>query len=402
MVRTMAGIPDIDERSRAWVAAGLVDAAQADRIVAFERELLRATPGAAAAPAPPAARDRMQALFGVFGALLVGLGVLLTVITNWDSIGDLVKLGLLVGTMLVAYGGGLLADGRGAPRWVGTIAYVVGMLVFAGGIFVVADMYNVQAHEPFGPLLIALFGTGIALLADRMAVGWIAAVGWLGWAMFEVVQSLEPLVDEEMMAPLFASVVLGAITAVSLGWALSSAVRRDSIAVPLRNLAMGGLALALVQASFAWHLDDDISSALRRPEPWIALVAAIASIGLLLRHAQLDHRRSFAAALAAIAVVIMVVACWPNDVLVAVVASVVLGLGGVGLVLLGLVESRRELFGWGIAWLVALVVTRYADFMASVDLGGPGFIGAGLLLIVVAVLIGRSRTLWRRREEVLQ
>jgi uncharacterized membrane protein len=394
----------VAERVRVWVDAGLIDAAQADRIVAFEREALLSARAAEAAtvPAPPAARDRMQALFGVLGALLVGLGVLLTVITNWDSIGDLTKLGLLVGTMLIAYGGGLIADGRGAPRWAGTVAWVVGMLVFSGGLFVVADMYNVQVHEPFGPLVIALFGTGIALLTERMAVGWIAAAGWLGWAMFEVVQSLEPLVDEELMAPLLASVVFGGIAAVSLGWALSGEGRRAAIALPLRSLAMLGLMFALVQASFAWHFDDDIDSAIGRPEPWIALVVAIVAIGLLVRHAQLEHRRWFAAALLLTAVVIMAVACWPNDVLTAVVASTVLGLGGIGLVLLGLVDSRSELFGWGIAWLVVLVASRYADFMASVDLGGPGFIGAGLLLIVVAVLIGRSRTLWRRREEVLQ
>lgn len=415
----VTGIPDIGERARAWVAAGLIDDARAERIVAFEREALLVAPAPVAAPpTTPPARDRMQALFGVLGALLVGLGALLTAITNWDAIGDLAKLALLVGTMLVAYVGGLLADGRGSPRWAGTVAWVVGMLVFSGGLFVVANLYNVRVHEPFGPLLVALFGTGIALLADRMAVGWIAAAGWLAWAVLEVVRSLEPLVDEEVMAPLLASVVCCAVAATSLGWALSGAARRsgaegtgglrslvqrgDCIAVPLRTLALLGLTFALVQASFAWHLGVEIDSALGRSEPWITLVVASAAIGLLLRHAQLVHRRAFAAALLAVAIVTMVIACWPHDVLVAVVASTILGLGGFGLVLLGLVESRGELFGWGIAWLVVLVVTRYADFMASVELGGPGFIGAGLLLIVLAVLIGRSRTLWRRREEVLQ
>ena len=401
---------DIESRTRAWQDAGIIDDAQRARIVEFEL---------GAAPQAIGARERMQALFGVLGTLLVGLGVLLTVITNWDSIGDLLKLGMLVTTLVVAHGAALVADARSLPRWIGTIGHVVGMLVFFGGLYVVGFLYNVQAHAPLALLLVAVTGTAIALLADRMAVGWIAAVGWLGWGFQEVVESLDELHDEAMLAPMFESVLLGGITAVALAWALAGQARRDGeagtvglrslvargdcIAVPLRTLAMAGVGFMLTVATFAWHLSArDLDAAFDQPAPWIAAVVSLAAIAACATRAPFVHRRSFAVALSGVALGVVLLASWPHDVVIAVAASVVLGAGGAGLVLLGLVESRSELFGWGIAWLVVLVATRYADFMASVDLGGPGFIGAGLLLIAMAVLVGRSRSLWRRRGEVLR
>lgn len=397
---------DINERVRSWQDAGIIDAAQADRIVAFEL----GEPDSAAATSPDAshhaARDRMQALFGVLGVLLVGLGVLLTVIANWNSIDDLVKLGLLISSMLIAYVAGVVADARHAPRWVGTIAFAVGMLLFSGGIFIIGALYNIQVHRPLGMLLVAIFGTAIAVLSGRMTVGWIAAIGWLGWGMHELVVSLDDLNDidgQRMLIQVVAAAAVGSVAALSAGWAMADTTRHaDVVGLPLRTLATVGLTGLLVQSTFAWHAHGLLEDATLRPEPWIMGAAALLAAGSMYRLAPFTHRRALAVACGIFCVAALASSLWPQGTFIAVAASGALTIGGVGLVFVGLIESRRELFIWGIAWLSLLVVTRYLDFMTSVDAGGPGFIGAGVLLLIIAVLIGRSSRLWRHREAVMR
>lgn len=408
----MASADDIRERTREWVAAGIIQPAQADRIAAFEHDRDQHAAGVAAAVD---ARSRLQAVFGVLGGVLVGLGLLLTAATNWDHFTDTLKVAIIVAGMVVAYAVALVADGRGAPRWAGSVAWLVGVGIFAGGLAVLADVYNVDAHEPLLVLLVALAATTIALLAERLAVGWIAGAAVLGWIGWELGASLDALREERFAPALASCLVLVGIAGLATSFvveALSQRAQRSSAAhelarrmhvlvLPLRSVALLLLLGVLVQATFAWHWHWELDAVPPRAEQWIALALAAAACAALLRGGDLIHRRTVASTLLATGASSIAVVWIHEPHLAAVTAAVLLGLGGVGLVLLGLVESRGELFTWGVAWLAVLVVTRYLDFVFAVDLGGPGFIGAGLLLMVVAWLVGRSRRLWSKRAEVV-
>lgn len=412
----MSSSNDIREHARDWVAAGIIDAVQAERIGAYESSRDVGSTGPVPANAT-ASRARMQALFGVLGGLLVGLGVLLTVATNWGEIADPLKVVIITSSMLVAYACALVADARAAPSWAGTVAYVVGSGLFAAGVVIIGTVYNVQAHEPFGALLVALAATTIALLTQRMTVGWVAAVAWMVWIGAELVTALDDLADERMAPALVSSFVFVGIAAFATSLALDGTARRvgergargwlalaartDVVTVPLRSIALLGLLFVLTQAGFAWHWDFTLDAQAPLLEQWLTFAGALVAIAALARLARIDHRGSIAIALVVAAVVTLGVAIVHEQLLAAIAASTLLGLGGIGLVLIGMVASRQDLFVWGIAWLVVLVVSRYLDFVFSVELGGIGFIGAGLLLLLLAWFIGRSRRLWRRREEVV-
>lgn len=412
----MSSSNDIRERARDWVAAGIIDAGQAERIGAYEATRDVAVPGA-----PPAAatssRAGMQALFGVLGGLLVGLGVLLTVATNWAEIADPLKVAILVASMLVAYAAALVADARNAPDWAGSVAYLVGIGLFAAGIVIIGTVYNVRSHEPFAALLVALAATAIALLSQRMTVGWVAAAAWLVWLGTELGTALDDLAEERMASALVSSLVLLGIAAFAISLALEGVARRvgeggasgwrvwlartDVVTVPLRSSSLLGLLFVLTQAGFAWHWEFALGAEAPQLEQWLAFAGAIVAIAALARFARVDHRRALVASLAGAAVLTLGVAVVHEQLIAAIGASTLLGLGGIGLVLLGMVASRQDLFVWGIAWLAVLVISRYLDFVFSVELGGIGFIGAGLLLLLLAWLVGRSRRLWRRRAEVV-
>ncbi len=403
----MGSADDIRERSTDWVAAGIIEPEQARQIDAYERE--RDAGAGESAPAHDT-RAKMQAIFGVLGGLLVGLGVLLTVATNWDVIADPFKVVIIVVFMLASYLVGFVVDARGAPRWSGSVAWVVGVGTFAGGLAILGEEFNVGVHKPLAALFVALAATAVAVFAERTTVGWVAGAAWLGWLAWEAGDSLSGMPEELFAGALMSCVVLVGISGFAASFVLegfsnagagSTASRLRVLDLPLRCASLLMLLGSLVQSSFAWHWDWDNTSAMPRLEQWLAFALAALTCTALLRLGRIESRRAVVVALLAIAVTVLAVSWIHQQHAVSVAASVVLACGGIGLMYLGMVESRSELFIFGIAWLAILVVTRYLDFVFAVDLGGPGFIGVGLLLILLAWLVGRSRSLWTRRREVV-
>lgn len=424
----------IAKRAHAWAEAGLIGHDQIAPIIEFERgaevrdgrHALASEGGAGAtsvtrtseATPGPVLRDRLSGSLGLLGALLVGLGVLLTVAANWDSVGDAAKVVTIIAAMLVAYAVALRADVRGGPRWVGTSAYVVAMMVFAGGVFLLGQMFNVQAHDPLGFLVVAVTASAVTVLTTRRPVGWIAAAAWLAWAVHEMAMSLADASTDGAALALAGAGMLFAIAVLGAGWTLDGVAERvqrdhvgqgasarpvaadlDTLGGPFRSVALVGLFATLVPASFAWRAggDDIVTGEPVAAQLLVAGAVALAGAGLAWRLGSTHLRGWVAIALGLAAGAVLLGAFTQNATVVAVLANLLLAAGGLGLAALGLVADRRSEYAWGVTWLVALIVARYVDVMVSVALGGLAFIGAGAALLGCAWLVGRSRHVWRER-----
>jgi hypothetical protein len=356
----------------------------------------------------------MAGSLGVLGGLLVGLGVLLTVAANWSGIGDTAKVLTIVLTLVAAHGAGIWADARGAARWVGTTAFTVATLVFAGGVFLLGQLFHVRAHDPFGFLVVAIAASAIALLASRMVVGWIAAAAWLAWGTHEFVDLL--FTEDDALQVVGACLLLG-VTALAIGWVLDGVADRhastlpdherplvadlDLLGTPLRSVALLGLLGLLVPLSFAWHASgEELGEGGFGVATLVGAVVALGATALLARGGSLRLRARVALALAVVVVLVVLAGLVPDGLVIGLLANAVLVGGGLGLAVLGLVEDRRGIYAWGVAWIIATIVARYVDVMISFAFGGLGFIGAGLLLIGCGWLVGRSRRLWHTREEL--
>ncbi len=413
----MTVAPDIDARLSAWTDAALLTQEQAAAIRAWE-----ATHATGAVVAPAAAtiaapiRARMAGSLGVLGGVLVGLGVLLTVAANWSGIGDTAKVLTIVLALVATHVAGIWADARGAARWVGTAAFTVATLVFAGGVFLLGQLFHVRAHDPLGFLLVAIAATAVALLTTRRVVGWLAAAAWVAWGVHEFVDLL--FTEDDVLTVVGACLLL-AITTLSLGWVFEAIAQRrrlalgadeerllladlDVIGTPMRSVSLLGLLGMLVPLSFLWHArgeDLGVDGGLDVPT-LLGATVALGSTVLLATSGDLAARRRTAIGLAIVAVLVVVAGIDPDGLVIGLLANVLLVGGGIGLVALGLTEDRRGLYAWGVAWIIVTIVARYVDAMVAFEFGGLGFIGAGLLLIGCAWLVGRSRTLWRTREEL--
>lgn len=402
----MTADPDtnIDRRLDEWVAARLLTAEQRTAIRAFERDR-EAVAGWAVPEQAASVRDRTAALFGILGSVLVGLGVILVVAANWDSIGDGMKVAVLVIGMLVANTIALVADSRGLPRWMGAGGYVVGVLVFAAGVFLLGQLYNVRAHDPLGFLAVACTASLVAVLSARLAVGFVAGAAWLAWGAHELVV----LTGDSDELFVIGGLTLLALTAFAIGWSLDAIAGRHApgtllgdltaLGTPLRTVAQLGALGLLVPASFAWHGDDLGVDAATAPLLVALAVALLAAAVMHRTGAGSRPQRLAALAVALAAALVAGVSFVPDALLVGLAANALLVGGALGLAALGLATDRRGTYGWGVAWIVAAIAARYVDVLVTTDLGGLGFIGAGLVLIGCGWLVGRSRAMWRSREE---
>lgn len=138
-----------------WQTAGLLDAASAERIRAYE-----------AAEAQPAGQ-RWQVLVAlILGGILLGAGVLLFVAAHWDQVSPVERLTLVVAMLAVLHLGAVLAGDRFPAM--ATALHGVGTVGAGAAIAMVGQIFNMQEHWPASILLWALCAAaGLWWLRDQ-------------------------------------------------------------------------------------------------------------------------------------------------------------------------------------------------------------------------------------------
>ena len=137
-------------------------------------------------PARARAAARTTAL-AVIGAIAVGLGVIGFVAANWDGdepqpSGSRCSRPLSQARTRARY---QLRERTGSRPRVGEALYLLGVLLFGASLFLVGQMYNVQAHDPLALLLWAGGATATALVVRSRAIAATAVLIFTGWIGFE-------------------------------------------------------------------------------------------------------------------------------------------------------------------------------------------------------------------------
>jgi uncharacterized membrane protein len=136
-----------------WQAAGLLDAEQVGRLRAHEAGL------------QDAPRRRWPTLIAlVAGGFMLGTGVLLFVGAQWDSISPAFRFGLVLLMVGVFHAAAVVATGRFDALAVTFRA--LGTAAFGAGIFLTAQVFNLQSHWP-GAFLLWSLGAVVAWVLVR-------------------------------------------------------------------------------------------------------------------------------------------------------------------------------------------------------------------------------------------
>lgn len=124
----------------------------------------------------------LAATIGTLGALLLGLGVIAFVGSNWEEMPRPMRLALIVAAMALAYAAAFAFERRG-HRIFAEAGALAGALVFAGGIALIGQMYHLAGDFAGAVLLfeIGVLGSALATGSLTLAVVALVAAGYWVW-----------------------------------------------------------------------------------------------------------------------------------------------------------------------------------------------------------------------------
>jgi uncharacterized membrane protein len=373
----------LEKRLERWLSAGVVDADTAARIRTFEESRSSSE------------RLRWPVLLAVaLGGVLLCAGVLLFVAAHWDELSPAWRFTLVLILVAVFSIAGALTEER-FPA-LSTTFYAIGTVCVGAGIFLTAQIFNLQEHWP----------TGILMWAIAALVGWLLLRHWTqaallallvpGWLVGEwEVQTQGFAVSNRLITE---GLVLIAITYLS-------ARTRQEDSYTRRALAwIGGLGVlplsvwAFVEGrehwGWWWAYHTPISSLLRITG-WVITICAPLALAFALR-------KSAAWTNAIAAVWVLVIGTFratheDTGKNLPIFAWNTLGpyfWGGVGALAMvgwGLLERRRERINLGVAgFALTVIIFYFSDVMDKLG-RSASLIGLGVLFLFGGWALERTR-----------
>ena len=203
-----------------WVAEGLVTPEQAGRL------RTRYT-------APETGTPWGLIVFATAGATVIGLGVILLFAYNWDAIPRFGKLALIFGALIAAHTGAVrLLAGEGWKPRLGEALAALATMFFGAGIWLVAQIYNIDEHYPNGFLIWALGAVAMAWSIRSTANALMAVVLLVIWGCSETF---------DFRSPEYVSVLLISVTLLPLAWKQRSAVLLAATVVAIQFMIAANL-----------------------------------------------------------------------------------------------------------------------------------------------------------------
>ena len=358
-----------------WLEAGVVDAATAERIRAFE-----------AAQGGIQRQGRMTLIAFSLGALLLAAGILLFVAAHWDRMSPGGRFSLVLTLIAALHAGGAVAA-RSSPGLSATL-HAVGTAAFGAGIYLAGQIFHMAEHWPAALLLWSIgAAAGVILLRQWPQVLWLAvlAPAWL-WGEWTAAQP--PDAAWRGLTPVAVGVFL-------LAGAYLMAKPADSAVRWRRALAWLG-AIALIPSAVALAMSNDIDWTLFgtgypevRGTPRI--IAWAVAIALPLALAWFLRGREALWLFAALAWALVLMQVSPRSDAGELAMYALLALGAVGIVFWGLRDQQRLAINVGVLGFALAMLGFYFSSLYDKLGRALGLIGIGVLFIGGGWLLERAR-----------
>jgi uncharacterized membrane protein len=373
----------LGQRLRTWVEAGLISAEQAQAIRSHEE-----------AAAHGERRGLVVQTLASVGAIVAGLGVILFFAANWDAIPRPTRVAALLATIAAAYGlGYLLRFARGTRPVVGEALLFLGTIAFGASIFLVGQMYHVQAHDPFAFLLWSAAALPVAAVVRSRSIAALGLLTLSAWVIHEAVD----VADDEALG--YVPTLLALYGAALYGFGTAFGERLGAIfAGPMRALGAVFLPAGVFVFTFQGFIEEiaDREALSGRIELGLGALTllALAGAGAL----ALDRTRPTArwealglAASVAVVVASILFASGEDPLVLPLLANLVLAALALGAILVGYASEEGWLVNLGIALVGIDVFARYFDLFWDLLPRSFVFLGAGVLLLALAWLLERQR-----------
>jgi len=373
-----------------WLKEGIILPDQKERILARYRLLKRAD--------EKAGPGKLITTISILGAILVGVGVILFIASNWSAIPNWGRLFIVFSSMLASYGFGfyLRYEARNYPK-VGASLILLGSLIFGAGMFLIAQIYHITVHYPNGPLLWGLFVLPLAYLLRFKSLISLAILVLLIWLGMEA--HLRALYSSTLqtttMIPLFfmAGIALWGVGLVHREWEALKIVSSPYILIGTLVTFLAGYLL-----TFNLYGGRFESSGLFVFYPGIAVLFLGAVIVRCLPGEKEKGWIPETLGLAALMVSIIALSLFfPKASATSVRGNLTLflnilyALEIVGLIILGFIRKYPVYVNIGLLFFALDVIARYFDFFWELLPRSLFFILGGLLLLFGGILLERKR-----------
>ncbi len=353
------------------------------------------------------AQARLVAILAIFGAILVGLGIVLFFAANWDQISREARLAMITLIVPAVYALSYWIRYERQYRRVGTALLLLGCITYGAAIHLVAQVYNFPVNHP---LLFTLFFLGVIPMAYLtgslsvmvLSIGvFLAMVGfWLG-----DIFSRAPYADGQMIFSLILYAVVG-LALYGLGRIKMTSAITLSYATAFQQAGVVTTLAAIYLLGFRSPYEGFEPGVLIDPVGsiglWIALFAAMA-LAVVSMAGALARQRPWARPLDLIsleaAAVVLVLAAMGmsmlisshHDIVFPVVFNAVLLLSIIGLAYLGYRRREQAFVNVALAFFGIGVISRYFEVSWGLANSAAIFVGAGLLLLAGGYLLERTR-----------
>jgi len=370
----------------AWVREGLISAEQADAI--RRRSASRAS---------SERRDRVVSALAVIGAVVGGLGVILFFAANWDAIPRPARVLLLLATMVGAYAGGYVL--RASRPAVAQALVLVGALTFGASLFLVGQMYHVQAHDPLAFLVWTAAAVPTALVTRTQPVAALAILTFGAWMVYEVVDAQD---NGDLVEYLPVVAALYGAALYTWGTWLRDEVFRGSMRALGFVFAAAGAFVFAFRGAVEELGEREALGTLATVGLAALVVAALAGCAVLATRGRRATARFEGGALAVLVVLQLAAVIVPersDPIAYPILFNLLLAVVALGAIAVGYANEEIWLVNTGIALVAIDVFARYVDFFWDILPRSLGFLGAGLLLLTLAFGLERQRGRLVRRLE---
>jgi len=369
----------LEKRLERWVSAGVVDAGTAARIRTFEESQSSGE------------RLRWPVLLAVaLGGVLLCAGVLLFVAAHWDELSPDWRFTLVLILVAVFPIAGALTEER-FPA-LSTTFYAVGTVCVGAGIFLTAQIFNLQEHWPAGILMWAIGALAGWFLLRHWTQAALLALLVPGWLAGEwEVRTQEFAVSNRLLAE---GLLLIAITYLSARTGQADSFVRRALAwvggIAFLPLSVWAFAERREYWGWVWRNRPYVSPLLNITGWAIAICAPLALAFVLRKSATWTN------AIAAVWVLVIgTFGFGHEDPLWKLWDSVGpyfwAGAGALGMVAWGLLERRRERINLGVAGFALTVIIFYFSNVMDKLGRSVSLIGLGVLFLFGGWALERTR-----------
>ena len=329
----------------------------------------------------------------VIGAIVLAGGVTLLFASQWEELPTWFRTATVIAGMLAAYAAGYALIYRFDMQRVGSALFLLGVLLYEAGLFLLAQIYNMPVDSPILLLLAAAGTLPLAYLFESRIVLLIGIANVTGWAVTEMVQRY-PDSPKTQSALLVVAALGVAYYAIGHLHALrrATAAFADTYAISGLLVVLGLVYVFTFDEPWSEMIDAGVKSYASPPVVYVAIGIAGA---LVIAQALFRGRDTEAAIdIAAQAVVLgiaAIVATWPAWTGYAVLFNAVFFAVAIGLVTRGYLRGDERYINLGLVIVGIGLFTRYVDVFWSLLAGSAFFIIGGLLLLGVAFAIERMR-----------